>query len=280
MELKSSTPPIGFLGLPVEIRRLIYQYCLVRRDPFIIPDRFIGFERLSQCRIRDQRNSLLLVSKMVGAEALEVLYGDNAFQIDICHDGVCHLTGEFWEVNRRRIGKLQVVLQPFTSGWGPYCCVPDSTPWSPLLAQLKKLTIVAQHPLRFRRYYTAETIEKSTEWLMERLQCYSSELRSSCVVEVDDDNQTDTGALMRICFPRGYRRVQTLAGNLLFQGSRYYTDSDYCSGGSDYWNQIIPTWFGERHPPCVTGPAFPYRSGGRDVRLPAYRAVERSLPGS
>ena len=113
MEMKtslSSTQPVGFLGLPVEMRRLIYQYCLVRKDPFIIPDRLIGLERLSQCRIRDPKNSFLLVSKKVGAEALEVLYGDNTFQIHILRDGVCHLGGQFWEVNRQRIRNLQIVV--------------------------------------------------------------------------------------------------------------------------------------------------------------------------
>ena len=268
MELKSSTRPTGFLDLAVELRRLIYLYCVVRKDPFKIPDRFMGLERLSQCRIRDPKNSLLLVSKKVGAEALEVLYGDNTFQIYILRDGGCYLTGQFWEVNRRRIRKLQVVMEPFYF----YGRVPDSTPWSPLLAQLKKLTIVAQHPLQFRRSNFAEhEIEESTEWLRETLRYLSSELRSSCVVEVDGNDKAETSALMGECFPRGYRKVQTLAGNLLFQGSRYYTDPDYYSGGSDYWTQTIPTWLGESHPPCVTGPAFSYQKAN-GVRLPSIRS--------
>ena len=79
------------------------------------------------------------------------------------------------------------------------------------------------------------------EWLRETLRCLRSGLPASCVVEVDyDDDDTKTGAVIREFFPRGYRKVQTLAGNLLFQGHRYYTGSDYCSGGLDYWSQEIP----------------------------------------
>ena len=84
---------------------------------------------------------------------------------------------------------------------------------------------------------------------------------------MDDNDETETSALMKECFPRGYRKVQTLAGNLLFQGFRYYTDPDYCSGGSDYWNQTIPTWFGERHPPCITGLIHPERMIPKAVRM-------------
>ena len=262
MEMKtslSSTQPVGFHVLPVEMRRLIYQYCLVRKDPFIIPDRLIGLERLSQCRIRDPKNSFLLVSKKVGAEALEVLYGDNTFQISILRDGVCHLGGQFWEVNRQRIRKLQIVVQPFSRA-SFLIPKPDSTFWSPLLAQLTKLTIVVPQSPQAR-------LGIWTEWLRWTLQYFSSKLRSSCVVEVDDNDETETSALMKECFPRGYRQVQTLAGNLLFQGFRYYTDPDYCSGGSDYWNQNIPTWFGERHPPCITGLIHPERMIRRAARM-------------
>lgn len=268
MELKpplSSTRPIGFLDLPVELRLHIYQYCLVRKDPFIIPHRSIGLEPLSQCRTRDPKNSLLLVSKRVGAEALEVLWGDNFFQIDVLEDRGCHLTGEFWEANRGRIRKLQVVM--LKNIYDP--CMPDSTPWSPLLAKLTNLVVVVPPPPEATNYpprsiFNSLSLENWKQWSRKILRSLSSEMRSSCVVEVDDDDDnTETRALMEECFPRGHRKVQTLAGNLQIQGSRYYTGSDYCSGGLDYWNQEIPICFGERHPPCVTVPVRPNHS--RDV---------------
>ena len=78
MEVKeslSSRQAVGFLDTPWEIRRQIYQYCLVIKIPLSFRQTYVDpyrtqLERLNIC---DNQTSLLLVSKQVGSEALEIL---------------------------------------------------------------------------------------------------------------------------------------------------------------------------------------------------------------
>lgn len=67
----SSRQPVGFLDIPLELRRQIYQYCLVREDPIDIkPFLTSYYSRLAQPQYSPRGTSLLLVSKNVGSEAL------------------------------------------------------------------------------------------------------------------------------------------------------------------------------------------------------------------
>ena len=229
----SSARPIGFLDLPLEIRRQIFQYCLVRKAP-VSSYIFIDEYRFSDWGIRDRKKSLLLVSKMVGFEALGVLYGENEFQCHLHGDGGYSLRKDFTEANKRRIRKLQVVMRPQGCFYGRML---DSTLWSPLLANLTKLSIVAQQPLQARMYYNAPSFEHDMEewmgWLRVILQYISRELRSSCVIEVDDDVRSETSILMKEYFPRGYRKVQTLEGDLIFRRNDYSNESGYWDDDCD-----------------------------------------------
>ena len=77
----SSRRPVGFLDTPLEIRRQIYQYCLVRKDLVNFHHIYIDEYSFSERRVRDRKKSRLFVLKKVGLEALEVLYGDKVFQL-------------------------------------------------------------------------------------------------------------------------------------------------------------------------------------------------------
>ena len=231
MEVKvplSSRRPSGFLGLPLELRRYIYQYCLVREDPVAVDFIFVDPYRFSGWGIRDRKKSLLLVSKQVGFEALEVLYGDNSFLLHLNGNGGSSLERHFAEANIRRIRKVQVVMRPQGCF---YRHMLDSRLWSPILANLTKLSIVAQQPLQGRPKYGVPSFEQRIgewmEWLRAILQYITRQLPSSCIVEVDDDDGRETSTLMRECLPSGYRKVQTLTGDFHFMRNDYSRDSSY-----------------------------------------------------
>ena len=201
MEVKvfpSSRQPVSFLDLPLELRRQIYQYCLVREDPIDI----------KPCLPRG--TSLLLVSKNVGSEALEVLYGDNIFKIDFREYSGDSLQRHFTKANLQRIRKMQVVMIPQPS---PYPCMLDPKLWVPALANLTRLFIVAQQPMHPPTF--GHQIEDWVGWLRAVLQHIASQLPTSCIVEVDDDCKNETSALMKEYLPAGYRKVQTLAIDIL-----------------------------------------------------------------
>ena len=89
-ELKASLPsrrPVGSLDIPLETRHQISRYCLVRKDPINVHHIFIDEYSFSECGIRDEKKSLLLVSTKIGFEALGVLYGNNIFQVQLHGEG-------------------------------------------------------------------------------------------------------------------------------------------------------------------------------------------------
>ena len=117
---------------------------------------------------------------------------------------------------------MQVVMQPQDVSYGHML---DSTLWSPILAKLTKLSIVAQQPLEAQIYFNApsfeEEMEEWMEWLRAILQYFARQLPSSCIVEVDDDDRKETSTIIRECLPSGYRKVQTLAGDFYFRRNYY-----------------------------------------------------------
>ena len=235
----SPKPSVGFLDTPLEIRLQIYRYCLVAKNPIITQYVSVDPWKFSSSRIRDRKKSLLLVSKRVGLEALDVLYGENVFQILLHGEGEYYLKQHFAKANIDRMRRMQFVMQPQGVSYGRML---ESTLWSPIFANLTKLSIVAQQPLQPQDNYNAPPFEhemqKWTQWLRAVLQYTVRQLSSSCTVEVDDDDMEETSLVMRESLPGGFRKVQTLAGDLCFRRNQY-------SEESGYWNEDYDAhdWF-------------------------------------
>ena len=215
--LSCSRQPTGFLDLPLELRIQVYQYCLVRKKTVNVDFIWIDPYRFSNWGICDESKSLLLVSKMVGSEALEVLYSENTFLV--CLNGHLGntLVKEFAGRNIQRIRRMHLVMRPCGISYGKLL---DPTLWSPLLANLTKLTIMAQQPLVARTYYDAPPFEKElkewTDWTTAVLQYIGRRLPTTCTIEVDDDDKQETSTLMKEHFPQGYQKVHTRLGDIAF----------------------------------------------------------------
>ena len=241
----SSRPRFRFLDTPLEIRREIYRHCLLRRDPVCIHHPFPNRHPYSGRVIPEYNNSLLLVSRQVGSEALVVLYGENVFEVYLSKGGEADLKKFFAEANIGRVRRMEIttpsgsITTPSGFDYPPFDRVNykyklDSKLWSPFLANLTKLSIVVQQPLRYRPYYKAPPMKKGLKWLRVNLQEIASHLPRSCIVEVDDDNREETRALMGESFPGGYRKVQTLSGDVYFGRNDYwFSDEQSDSSGED-----------------------------------------------
>ncbi|KAM0798469.1 hypothetical protein BDR22DRAFT_859112 [Usnea florida] len=223
MDMKAtspSRPPLGFLDTPLEIRREIYRYCLLRRHPVSIHDpHYPVFDE----GIRKYKNSLLLVSRQVGSEALVVLYGENIFRVFLDDWGELDLKGFFAEANIGRVRRLEIVTpsSPYPSfEVANYTYMLDFKIWSPFLANLTKLSIVVDPPIQFRTHDKGLEKKKTLEWLRINLQDVASHLSHCCIVEVDDDNSEETRAVLGESFPGGYRKVQTLLGDAYIRRNR------------------------------------------------------------
>ena len=173
--------------------------------------------------IRDKEKSLLLVSKKIGLEALEVLYGENIF-----HTSLYGATDYEWEAsfNRRRIRMVQILMQPPDNF---HNCKPYSTIFLSILANLNKLTVVVQQPREAQSFYigtSEQDLQEWVDWLRDNLQYVAGQLPNSCIVEVDDDDRRVTSTVMRECFPSGYRKVQTVLGDEYFMRKDFSIESN------------------------------------------------------
>lgn len=261
----SEAPATGLLRLPFEIRLQIYHHCIPRKrlvdvsNPYFSPERpsvdststvedgdseydavysqdctELDDQRLGSIDYWDSyknKNSIFLLSRQISGEALDVLYGENVFKLHLHGEGEYYLKKNFVEANRQRMRYLLLTAGPRGVSYTPGR-IPDDSLWRSILPQLKLLRIVAEQPRKAGGYYNAPTLEQDMEcwvnWIRPFLRCFGRHLLGQTVVEVDDDGQVETEALLKECLPGGYRKVQChVAGDLIFRRGRFSLESGY-----------------------------------------------------
>lgn len=207
-------------------------------------------EKLSESNMKDAyrfgedfmyewRTGILEVSRAMSNEALDVLYGQNIFVVDIHGEGY-HKFLKFSAANLRRVRYLRIVARPMGVSYG-IPLVFDPQLWLPLLEGLLQFCIVAQQPLAARGYYDAPTLEedlcKWTTWLDPILKYFSKNLPKTTAVGLDDDCRAETAAMMDKYFDPGYQKVRTITGDFCFERGQYSRESGYWdSDGRDGCN--------------------------------------------
>jgi len=216
------TRPTGLLGIPLEIRLEIYRYFLIRQEPIKL--QFLTFHP-NQWPSKDdnplnakRRTVVLLISRQLSEEALNVLYGENVFEVAL-HWGSQSILSQFAPANRQRIRRLQILARPTGVFYGsPLNLNPHILP--PILASLTRLYIVPQQPLEVRTFDNAPRLEQEMHkwlaWLKPVLEYVNQYVSSRATIEVDDNDMEETSELVKRCLPNGYRKVRTLAGDMWF----------------------------------------------------------------
>ncbi|KAF2493096.1 hypothetical protein BU16DRAFT_71344 [Lophium mytilinum] len=213
-EILSSMPnPTGFLRLPAELRNEIYHYCLVQ-DTFndaCFSSRGLIYSNLlnrsGPCS--DLETNLLLVSKQVREEAYGIMYSKNTFRYPFDYDNGLRLRTNFTPAEIGRIRKLCIVIEGYDAA------LPDMELWSPILAQLNRLIIVAREPLD----YTLSRGEKEVArriWFDTVMTFISAHIPDSLVVDVDDGHGEEERSWIELYFPGRYRKMETIDGDLIF----------------------------------------------------------------
>ena len=219
----------GFLDLPLELRRQIYRYLLTRRKAFNAFSIRIDPYRFSKWGIEDRVKSLVLVSKQISNEAVEILYGENIFSYPLNGDSGYSLQKNFSPENIQRIRKLRIIVQD--AGCQYPDRVPDYELWSPILARLTKLQIVAKQPLEQRGYYGAPSLEsevkKWVNWFGPMLSYIAGKISNNLCVEMDYDDRRETDVLVNEHLPGRHRKVRTIDGDLMFKRGQFSMESGY-----------------------------------------------------
>lgn len=208
----------SFLDLPLELRREIYHYCLPPKPFAVCVGLFIPRYSLRSSKLI----GLLSVSKQVNDEALDILYGQALCKYDTHMLKGAELGEYFSDANKQRVRKIRILLDMDTDGdcdlGGPGLIVglDDS-----VLARLTKLEIVAALPRASKRYPSAERVRAAREtWLkgFEELMRYiAGAISPTLVIEVDDNDQEQTTAIVNRYLGKRFRKVQTDSGDLYFK---------------------------------------------------------------
>jgi hypothetical protein len=247
---KLRTPPkapsTGLLSLPLELRLQIYHYCIPRKRIVEVAHPRFEFEWPSVDHTLDfediwgrnkNKNSILLLSKQISDEALDVLYGDNVFKLYLHGEGEYYMKKNFSDRNRQRIRDLLLIAQPRGISYTPGT-LPDDALWRSTLPHLKILQLVLGQPVEAGGYYNAPTLEQDLDrwidWIRPFLQCFGQHLSIQTKVEIDMDGRAETGALIKKYLPHDYREVRCrLVGDFIFKRGQY-------SWGSGYWDDDGP----------------------------------------
>ena len=196
--------------------------------------------RFSEEIMYEWRTGLLEVSRAISNEALDVLYGQNIFLVDIHGYGYRNFL-KFSVANLRRIHYLRIVARPMGVSYGsPLVLNPQL--WLPLMEGLLQFCIVAQQPLAAGGYYNAPTLEEDlcewTTWLDPILKYFSTNLPKTTAVGIDDDDRAETTAMMDKHFGPGYQKVRTITGDFCFERGQYSRESEYwdsdCRDGCNF----------------------------------------------
>ena len=214
---------VTFLTLPLEMRREVYRHLLHHPAPFVVNylyystvwKRPVGMGKDYYSWLREWTDvkihtSTLRVSKQVSDEALDVLYGENSYEIRLGggeDDQNHNFIGRFAPSNQRRIRRLQLHVQP-TGLWFRHPIEIDPRIWTPLLANATRIRIIAQQPVLYTGYFDERKVREWLEWLQPVLEFINQHVSGTrSIVQVHDDDRVDTAKVMAACFPSGYRKV-------------------------------------------------------------------------
>jgi hypothetical protein len=195
--------------------------------------------RFSEDFMYEWRTGILEVSSAISREALDILYGQNIFVVDIHGEGYLQFR-KFSVANLRRVHHLRIVARPMGISYGRPLVV-DPQLWLPLLEGLLQFCIVAQQPLAARGYHDAPTLKEDlfewTTWLDPILEFFSKNLPKTTAIGLDDDGRVETTAMMDKHFGSGYQKVRTITGDFCFERGQYSRESGYWdSDGRDGCN--------------------------------------------
>lgn len=105
------TQPTGLLDVPLEIRLEIYRYFLIQREPIKL--HFLGSHTNHWPLNAKRYTVVLLVSRQLSEEVLDVLYGENVFEVTLDWGSQRNLS-QFAPANRQRIRRLQLLPASMT----------------------------------------------------------------------------------------------------------------------------------------------------------------------
>ncbi|KAE9989935.1 hypothetical protein EG327_002077 [Venturia inaequalis] len=215
-EPNPQNPARHFLDLPLELRYEVYRHFFSRRACAPLHGRSHPQQQ------QPDPIALLLVAKSVSEEALDILYGESLYKINLPGTPSAEFETHITKRNMQRIRRVQLQLfrnkDSCVNGLGKRQL--DTQTDALALAGITKLEIV---PVAASWYsagnpYCEEERQNWLQWFEGLVEYTRSKVSSTLRVELDnDDGEEATNAI--VCtrhFPKRFRNVQTEAGDYYF----------------------------------------------------------------
>ncbi|KAJ5452688.1 hypothetical protein N7445_000871 [Penicillium cf. griseofulvum] len=212
----ASTTPLLFM-LPPEIRLEIFGLCVPRKCAIKVTSamyRPYGVEPLVSTRdphnrfsnTRPHWTNILHVSKRMSDECLDILYGDNLFEVYLNRGGEATLKKTFSKENLQRI-RFILAISPGPCFTGELN-LPDNSFWAMMIPKLKLFEWVAEPDTTAERDTSDLMIKEGLEGWMEWTDSYSDCFAEFLVAGVEFKMVSDNGEgeyrkIGRLRFRRG-----------------------------------------------------------------------------
>ncbi|EPE25614.1 hypothetical protein GLAREA_01526 [Glarea lozoyensis ATCC 20868] len=191
-----------------------------------------------------KKNSIFMVCKQISDEALNIMYGKNAFKLYVSSDAGHCLKRNFTEANRCRMRFLFIIAE--LDHW--HANVNTDDPLWTLIPTLNILRLVAKQPNKGEDCFSPgdTTVLEDMRYELEMvwgfrsfrefLICFNQNLPEGKILEVDFDGKSETAEVFKECMPGRYREVRChLASALVFRRGRFTLKSDQVDTGFDVW---------------------------------------------
>ncbi|KAF3386300.1 hypothetical protein F1880_000397 [Penicillium rolfsii] len=170
------------------------------------------------------RLNILRLSSQIREECLDLLYGENLFDVSWNGDGEGDLQATSNTTLIRKTDVISDIHDDVSS-------TPKTSLWASLLPNLKVFQIIAKQPVEARAYWNAPTLEQEfnggIKWATAYFDCFRRYLSTKTKVKLDDDNREETRFLADRYLPLTYQRSRYLCGDLIFRRGQYSVESGY-----------------------------------------------------
>lgn len=206
---------VGWNSFPAELRLEIYYYLIPRCEQSInvsnpkFENRFFREYNNSVENIDEDDDlpwtKILLINKQISHECLDILYGQNSFQIEMHKTGEADLRQNFTRENRLRIRYITVAfLGTEGATFPPGNLIPDYDLWVDVLPTVKELWLILLQPYKpptLDKVYPGDEewvgrlwdrFEQYLEWLPPYFECFYDLLPHSTGVNIMSDNGLET----------------------------------------------------------------------------------------
>ncbi|KAJ5172457.1 hypothetical protein N7492_005050 [Penicillium capsulatum] len=193
----------GFLHLPFELRLMIYKYCLPQGHTINVTKPWILY----------QAKQMLLVSRQVTADVLQILFSENTFEVPLNADGERGLIRNFSLYSRSFMQDLLITAVPTGN---TYCnSEPDVSLWQSMIPHLKRLQIVVSQPIPPLSSMRL-AVTHWARWIGRYLIVFARFLQESTVVLLDANDRKPTIDIAKEILPAHLQIARLARGDLIF----------------------------------------------------------------